>query len=152
MHNETLRLSQISKLPRLIKKCFSQISVIDPFTLDSKVAKNDIRFITPSMDKAVPQFQGHSQLVSYMEFLMSKLISLIPSTTMGKAFNASQLEAMPLQKAQNVLAAAEHKSHWRHGKHGSAEITQRKHELKVLRPAIKRITALIQLTIPGLEE
>ncbi|WP_294900519.1 ORF6N domain-containing protein [Tatumella sp. UBA2305] len=62
-----------------------------------------------------------------------------------------ELEAMPLQEAQNVLAAAEHKSHWRHGKHGSAEMTQRKRELKVLRPAIKRITALIQLTIPGLE-
>ena len=62
-----------------------------------------------------------------------------------------ELEAMPLQEAQNVLAAAEHKSHWRHGKHGSAEMTQRKRELKVLRPAIKRITALIQITIPGLE-
>ncbi|GAA0513756.1 hypothetical protein GCM10009414_24050 [Tatumella terrea] len=62
-----------------------------------------------------------------------------------------ELEAMPLQEAQDVLAAAEHKSHWRHGKHGSAEMSQRKRELKVLRPAIKRITALIQLTIPGLE-
>lgn len=62
-----------------------------------------------------------------------------------------ELEAMPLQEAQNVLAAAEHKSHWRHGKHGSAEMSQRKRELKVLRPAIKRIAALIQLTIPGLE-
>ena len=62
-----------------------------------------------------------------------------------------ELEAMPLQEAQNVLAAAEHKSHWRHGKHGSAEMSQRKRELKVLRPAIKRITALIQMTIPGLE-
>ena len=62
-----------------------------------------------------------------------------------------ELEAMPLQEAQNLLAAAEHKSHWRHGKHGSAEMSQRKRELKVLRPAIKRITALIQLTIPGLE-
>lgn len=62
-----------------------------------------------------------------------------------------ELEAMPLSEAQNLLAAAEHKSHWRHGKHGSAEMSQRKRELKVLRPAIKRITALIQLTIPGLE-
>lgn len=62
-----------------------------------------------------------------------------------------ELEAMPLQEAQDVLAAAEHKSHWRHGKHGSAEMSQRKRELKVLRPAIKRITTLIQMTIPGLE-
>lgn len=63
----------------------------------------------------------------------------------------AELEAMPLQQAQNILAAADHKSHWRHGKHGSAEMTQRKRELKLLRPAIARITALIQITIPGLE-
>lgn len=65
--------------------------------------------------------------------------------------SSQELEAMPLQEAQDVLAAAEHKSHWRHGKHGSAEMSQRKRELKVLRPAIKRITTLIQMTIPGLE-
>ena len=92
MHNETLRLSQISKLSRLIKKCFSQISVIDPLTLDSKVAKNDIRLITPSMDKAVPQFQGRSQLVSYMEFLMPKLIYVISSITGQIAIHALRLE------------------------------------------------------------
>jgi len=63
----------------------------------------------------------------------------------------AELEAMPIQQAQNILAAAEHKSHWRHGKHGSAEMSQRKRELKLLRPAIARITALIQITIPGLE-
>lgn len=57
---------------------------------------------------------------------------------------------MPLSEAQNLLAAAEHKSKWRHGKHGSAEMTQRKRELKVIRPAIERITALVQLTIPEL--
>ncbi|WP_241609345.1 ORF6N domain-containing protein [Rosenbergiella australiborealis] len=61
-----------------------------------------------------------------------------------------ELEAMPLSEAQNLLAAAEHKSKWRHGKHGSAEMTQRKRELKVIRPAIERITALVQLTIPEL--
>lgn len=59
---------------------------------------------------------------------------------------------MPLQQAQDILAAADHKSHWRHGKHGSAEMSQRKRELKAIRPAIARITALIQLTIPGLEK
>lgn len=64
----------------------------------------------------------------------------------------AELEAMPPQQAQNILAAADHKSHWRHGKHGSAEMSQRKRELKQLRPAIQRITALIQLTIPGLEK
>lgn len=63
----------------------------------------------------------------------------------------AELEAMPLQQAQNILAAADHKSHWRHGKHGSAEMSQRKRELRLLRPAIARITALIQITIPGLE-
>ncbi|WP_168393208.1 ORF6N domain-containing protein [Erwinia amylovora] len=62
-----------------------------------------------------------------------------------------ELEAMPPQQAQNILAAAERKSHWRHGKHGSAEMSQRKRELKLLRPALARIAALIQLTIPGLE-
>lgn len=62
-----------------------------------------------------------------------------------------ELESMPLQQAQNILAAADHKSHWRHGKHGSAEMSQRKRELKQLRPAIQRIAALIQFTIPGLE-
>ncbi|WP_099350721.1 ORF6N domain-containing protein [Erwinia amylovora] len=62
-----------------------------------------------------------------------------------------ELEAMPPQQAQNILAAAERKSHWRHGKHGSAEMSQRKRELKTLRPALARIAALIQLTIPGLE-
>ncbi len=61
-----------------------------------------------------------------------------------------ELEAMPLSEAQNLLVAAEHKSKWRHGKHGSAEMTQRKRELKVIRPAIERITALVQLTIPEL--
>jgi len=61
-----------------------------------------------------------------------------------------ELEAMPLSEAQNLLAAAEHKSKWRHGKHGSAEMTQRKRELKVIRPAIERISALVQLTIPEL--
>ncbi|SER18739.1 ORF6N domain-containing protein [Rosenbergiella nectarea] len=61
-----------------------------------------------------------------------------------------ELEAMPLSEAQNLLAAAEHKSKWRHGKHGSAEMTQRKRELKAIRPAIERITALVQLTIPEL--
>lgn len=61
-----------------------------------------------------------------------------------------ELESMPLSEAQNLLAAAEHKSKWRHGKHGSAEMTQRKRELKVIRPAIERITALVQLTIPEL--
>ncbi|EIC82979.1 ORF6N domain-containing protein [Serratia sp. M24T3] len=63
-----------------------------------------------------------------------------------------ELESMPLQQAQDILTAADHRSHWRHGKHGSAEMSQRKRELKAIRPAIARITALVQLTIPGLEK
>ncbi|WP_075180612.1 ORF6N domain-containing protein [Pantoea sp. 1.19] len=63
----------------------------------------------------------------------------------------AELDAMPLQQAQSAIAAAERKSHWRHGKHGSAEMNQRRRELKLIRPAIAYLTAITQMTIPGLE-
>lgn len=62
-----------------------------------------------------------------------------------------ELEAMPPQQATDLIAQIEHRSHWRHGKHGSAEMNQRRRELKLIRPAIRRLKALIQLSLPGLE-
>lgn len=62
-----------------------------------------------------------------------------------------ELEAMPIQQAADLIAQIEHRSHWRHGKHGSAEMTQRRRELKLIRPAIAHVQGLIQLVIPGLE-
>lgn len=62
-----------------------------------------------------------------------------------------ELEAMPPQQAADLIAQIEHRSHWRHGKHGSAEMSQRKRELKLIRPAMKRVLSLIQLSIPGIE-
>lgn len=64
----------------------------------------------------------------------------------------AELDVMPPQQAQDILSAAENTSLWRHGKHGSAEMNQRKREIKVIRPAIAHITSLIQLSIPGLEK
>ncbi|MDU6416631.1 MAG: ORF6N domain-containing protein, partial [Mixta calida] len=63
-----------------------------------------------------------------------------------------ELETMPLQQAADLLAMADKTSSNRHGQPGSAGMTQRRRELKVLRPAFARIQQLIQLTIPGLEE
>lgn len=62
-----------------------------------------------------------------------------------------ELEAMPIQQAADLIAQIEHRSHWRHGKHGSAEMNQRRRELKLIRPAIAHVQGLIQLVIPGLE-
>lgn len=62
-----------------------------------------------------------------------------------------ELEAMPIQQAADLITQIEHRSHWRHGKHGSAEMSQRKRELKLIRPAMKRVLSLIQLSIPGIE-
>ena len=62
-----------------------------------------------------------------------------------------ELEAMPPQQAADLIAQIEHRSHWRHGKHGSAEMSQRKRELKLIRPALRHVLSLIQLSIPGLE-
>lgn len=63
-----------------------------------------------------------------------------------------ELETMPLQRAADLLAMADKTSSNRHGQPGSAGMTQRRRELKVLRPAFARIQQLIQLTIPGLEQ
>lgn len=62
-----------------------------------------------------------------------------------------ELEAMPPQQAADIMAQIESRSFWRHGKHGSAEMSQRKRELKLIRPAMERVMSLIQLSIPGLE-
>ena len=62
-----------------------------------------------------------------------------------------ELEAMPPQQAADLIAQVEHQSKRQHGQHGSAEMTQRRRELKLIRPAMKRVVSLIQLSIPGLE-
>ena len=62
-----------------------------------------------------------------------------------------ELEAMPPQQAADLIAQVEHQSKLRHGQHGSAEMTQRRRELKLIRPAMKRVLSLVQLSIPGIE-
>ncbi|CAK8737739.1 hypothetical protein SODG_001468 [Sodalis praecaptivus] len=58
-----------------------------------------------------------------------------------------ELREMPPEKAQHIVAKAEKESSYGHGKPGSAAMTLRRKELKQIRPAIRTLIDLHQISI-----
>ncbi|MGX8942697.1 ORF6N domain-containing protein [Symbiopectobacterium sp. Eva_TO] len=58
-----------------------------------------------------------------------------------------ELREMPAEKAQHIVAKAEKESSYGHGKPGSAAMTLRRKELKQIRPAIRTLIDLHQISI-----
>lgn len=58
-----------------------------------------------------------------------------------------ELREMPAEKAQHLVAKAEKESSFGHGKPGSAAMTLRRKELKQIRPAIRILIDLYQISI-----
>ncbi|MGX8940524.1 ORF6N domain-containing protein [Symbiopectobacterium sp. Eva_TO] len=58
-----------------------------------------------------------------------------------------ELREMPPEKAQHIVAKAEKESSFGHGKPGSAAMTLRRKELKQIRPAIRTLIDLHQISI-----
>ncbi|WP_406704190.1 ORF6N domain-containing protein [Sodalis sp.] len=58
-----------------------------------------------------------------------------------------ELSQMPAEKAQHIVAKAEKDSSYGHGKPGSAAMTLRRKELKQIRPAIRTLIDLHQISI-----